>query len=82
MHLGEMGPKVFGSFLTYLDESSIHGNGKTEVFAGKVNLTLQAAANIICGSLNELSSNGVAIPGDVSAPWLQDTSYFCCDLHI
>ncbi|CAL1158798.1 unnamed protein product [Cladocopium goreaui] len=36
------------------------------VFAGKVNLTLQSAAKIICGSLNELSRNGVAIPGDVS----------------
>jgi hypothetical protein len=54
--------------------------GKTQVFAGKVNLTLQSAAKIICGSLNELSRNGVAIPGDVSAPWLQDIIYiytFC-----
>ena len=56
---------------TKLDDR-IYGTGITQVFAGKVNLTLQAAAKIICESLNELSCNGVAIPGDVSAPWPQD----------
>ena len=68
---------------TKLDDR-IYGTGITQVFAGKVNLTLQAAAKIICESLNELSCNGVAIPGDVSAPWLQDIIYihFLSDLHI
>jgi hypothetical protein len=58
--------------------------GKIQVFNGKVNVTLQAAAKIICGSLNELSHNGVAIPCGVSAPWLQDisyVSYLCSGLH-
>ena len=42
---------------------------KSEVFDGKVNLTLQAAAKIICASLNDLADNGVPIPGELSVAW-------------
>ena len=39
---------------------------KFQVFDGVVNLTLQAAAKIICGSLNQLADNGVLISQE---PW-------------
>ena len=56
-------PNFLGGELT-----TLRSIGKTQVFSGKVNLTLQAAAKIICGSLNKLARDGVAI----SAPWPQD----------
>ena len=42
-----------------------------QVYDGAINVTLQAAARVICESLNRLSDSGVPIPGydDVAEPW-------------
>lgn len=41
-----------------------------QVYDGAINVTLQAAARVICESLNRLSDSGVPIPGydDVAEP--------------
>ena len=35
----------------------------SQVYDGTINVTLQAAARVICDSLNRLSDSGVPIPG-------------------
>ena len=48
----------------YYSNSNQHGTpnkNEFQVFDGAVNLTLQAAARIICESLNQLADNGVPI---------------------
>lgn len=35
----------------------------SQVYDGAINVTLQAAARVICDSLNRLSDSGVPIPG-------------------
>ncbi len=46
------------------------------MYDGAVNVTLQAAGQIICDSLNELSDDGLVVPGvgDQSVAWLLSLS--------
>ena len=51
-----------------------HPKIQFQVFDGGVNITLQAAAKIICWSLNQLADHGVPIP-DVQAPWFSNDTF-------
>ena len=58
-----MGPTIIKSTL---DTMGHPNKFEFQVFDGGANLTLQAAAKIICGSLNQLADNGVPISQE---PW-------------
>lgn len=66
----------FSGFQCLLILLSVFDVGDRQVMNGATNVTLQAIANVIVQSLNDLADNGISVPSAPGQPvpwWLNNT---------